>query len=110
MIIQREVTKYSIQLFGGADGNADVIGAISLSIGDAGAVLRFVRQEVPVPVNTIVTLPTGKKHYYVNYSERQLAIVIDVLRNESPVWFLYNESTNAGYLTAREEPTGEGEG
>ena len=35
--------------------------------------------------------------------------VIDLLRNEKPIYFSYSETSNLGFLRTGKEPVGEGE-
>ena len=45
----------------------------------------------------------------VYHSEDQLSNIIDVLRNEKPVYLGYSPNWKTGYITTGQEPVGEGE-
>lgn len=42
------------------------------------------------------------------YPWSYFAKVIDILRNEKPIYFGFNDSSKVGYITTQEEPVGEG--
>ncbi|MEB8329778.1 hypothetical protein OO009_10450 [Flavobacteriaceae bacterium KMM 6897] len=48
------------------------------------------------------------KLVYLNYPMSMYPNVIDLLRNEKPIYFSYSESLKMGYLRTGKEPIGEG--
>lgn len=104
-----DVTKYLVFVYGGPGGNAGVAASISLTIPNAFAFLEFYPEGTPLPPNHQTTHQSGKIIYYVSYRYEQLANVLDLLRNESPIKFLYRDDNLIAYLTTSEEPIGEGE-
>lgn len=64
--------------------------------------------------------PDGKAHppnhydaksklVYLRYPMSMYAHVIDILRNEKPIYFRYSMELNLGYIRTGKEPVGEGE-
>ena len=51
----------------------------------------------------------NSKLVYLRYPMSMYANIIDILRNEKPVYFSYSEKTNLGYIRTGKEPIGEGE-
>ncbi len=51
----------------------------------------------------------GYTNYYGRFSQRQFADSVDMLRNEKPVFFHWNESSKGVFLATGEEEVGEGE-
>lgn len=107
-----QIDTYKVFLYGGPDGNSGAAATISLGgISNAYVFLRFFPEGTSLPANsTAVNQPTGRTMYYVSYAYDQLENAIDVLRNEQPVSFFWNEKTKASYITTGNEPVGEGEG
>lgn len=50
-----------------------------------------------------------RKHFTIYYQYNRYADLIDILRNEEPLFFYYNFESNQAYLTTSDEPVGEGE-
>ncbi len=63
----------------------------------------FYNDEDNVPANSSGT----RVNLYYPYSK--LSDVLDILRNEKPVYFGFIESTKVGYVATKKEPVGEGE-
>jgi hypothetical protein len=57
------------------------------------------------------TVPENNETGRVNlhYPSTMLPVVIDVLRNEKPAYFSYDDITKAGYVSTHREPVGEEE-
>ncbi len=53
-------------------------------------------------------LDTNKDVIFLSYSIAQLHALLDILRNEKPLWLYYRTTTNAG-LSSGKEPVGEEE-
>lgn len=51
----------------------------------------------------------NSKLVYFRYPMSMYGHVIDILRNEKPIYFSYSEKTKLGYLRTGKEPVGEGE-
>ena len=61
------------------------------------------------------TLPEARQvatgYYAFYYHHHQMASIIDMLRNESPIWVYFNNENgfNNSRISTTEEPVGEGE-
>jgi len=51
----------------------------------------------------------GKKEYHVFLRAEKYPSFIDILRNESPLFFYYNMDEDLMYITTTDEPVGEAE-
>lgn len=105
-----EISTYLVFAYGGPDGNSGAASTISLGIPNAFAFLRFFPAGVVIPANKVTSHVSGKPLFYVNYRYEQFGNVVDLLRNEKPVKFFFNDATLGAYVTTAEEPIGEGEG
>ncbi|MEW6733457.1 MAG: hypothetical protein AB1489_19170 [Acidobacteriota bacterium] len=105
-----DVSNYLVFAYGGPDGNAGVDASISLGIGNAFAFLNFYPEGSLLPPNSkSIHGPTGYPIFYVRYRYAQFANIVDLLRNENPIKFFFNDTNLASYLTTSQEPVGEGE-
>ena len=104
------VSTYLVFAYGGPNGNAGASASIFLGIPNAFAFLRFYPDGVAVPANSKSMHVSGKPIFYVNYRYASFGGVVDLLRNEKPIKFLFRDDTLAAYITTGEEPVGEGEG
>jgi hypothetical protein len=83
---------------------------ISVAIPESNAYLRFYPEGTPLPTNSVDTnLLTGMPMFYVSYRYARFENVVDLLRNESPIRFYFNDANLFGYVTTAKEPVGEGE-
>lgn len=57
-----------------------------------------------LPAATVV----HNSYIYLHFNRSELHAVVDLLRNEKPVWIYYRDRDDAG-LTTEGEPVGEGE-
>ena len=58
------------------------------------------------------TLPSNNATsatFFVYFPESRLASITDLLRNEKPVYFTYDDTTKLAYIQCNMEPTGEAE-
>ena len=46
---------------------------------------------------------------YLRYSMSMYSKILDILRNEKPIYFSFSETSKLGYLRTGKEPVGEGE-
>ncbi len=49
------------------------------------------------------------KLVYLRYPLSMYANILDILRNEKPIFFSYSEKSHLGYIRTGKEPIGEGE-
>lgn len=90
------------------DSNYDGVEySIQLHLNEGEAQLRF-QSRGNTPNN--ITQKNGKNLYNVYFKSEKYYNVIDLLRNEGPLYFYYNLDTGHSYLTTGDEPVGEGEG
>ena len=105
-----DISTYLIFGYGGPDGNQGVDALISLGIPNAFASLRFFPEGATLPPNKKeIHAPTGRPMFYVSYRYAQFGNILDILRNEKPVKFFFNEINLGSYITTSDEPVGEGE-
>ena len=52
----------------------------------------------------------NSKLVYLRYSMYMYAHVIDLLRNEKPIYFSFSDVSKLGYIRTGKEPVGEGDG
>lgn len=65
------------------------------------AVINFLKQEDDLPLGDKVSLG-----YWVSFPYSQYADILDILRNEKPVYFGYVHEKKRGYIITAEEPVG----
>ena len=51
----------------------------------------------------------NSKLVYLRYPMSMYSYVLDILRNEKPIYFSFSEKTKLGYIHTGKEPVGEGE-
>jgi hypothetical protein len=51
----------------------------------------------------------GSVYYYGRFGQRQFSDSVDLLRNEEPVYFYWNDASKGVFLATSEEAVGEGE-
>jgi hypothetical protein len=79
--------------------------------GTLGAVLEFYSPEHTMPENTVTSGFPSRGYAHVFYPISSFAAVLDVLRNEKPLIFLWDDAPHPnGSIRTRGEPVGEGEG
>lgn len=101
-----EITHYSIRMYGGPDGSEAGIRAQIYLFGKGNTLdglLQFWAEGFE--------LPPSKKELFItlNFNDSTLGAVIDMLRNESPIFLIWQEALQNGWIGTHQEPTGEGE-
>jgi hypothetical protein len=97
------VTKYNYQFHGGPNGYQGNRAIVRLQNGNQSvAYVHFVPAGKPIPSDT--DTPPWIRMYL---PESQLATVIDMLRNETPISVYY--AAGSGFLLTGDEPIGESE-
>jgi hypothetical protein len=91
-------------------GFPDIYGFIRLYWeGKERATLWFYRDgAASISPNTSFTRG-GYTHYYGRFGQNQFADFVDLLRNEKPMYFHWNDTTKGVFLATGQEPVGEGE-
>ncbi len=102
-----EVSSYTVSLYL-KDG---LFGAqvVCRTLSSHSVYIRFYREGVALPPNRTYNQPSGRTQFYINLPYHQLTPVVDLLRNEKPVWFFFRDEIMDGYLTTSDEPVGEEE-
>ena len=92
------------------DGYPGVYGFITLYwAGQQRARLWFYRDSVTtIPVNMSYN-SGGHTNYYARFGQAQFRDSVDLLRNEKPVSFQWNETSKGAFLSTGAEPVGEAE-
>ena len=110
-VFSENIIKYGAFLYGGPDGNNSASATIWLRFADSStfAWLRFYPPGYSLPPNYESENSAGDPIYYVSYRASEYANVIDLLRNESPVHFHWDDETEVAYLRCGAEDVGEGE-
>ncbi len=103
-----EYEAYQVAL--NTSGFPDIYGFIRLRWGgQRRATLWFYRDSAAsVPANASFS-SGGLTMYYARFREAAFRDAVDLLRNEQPVYFQYNDTSNGAFLTTGSEPVGEGE-
>jgi len=68
--------------------------------------VNFYRGKKRIPENYY---SINSKLVYLRYPMSMYGHVLDILRNEKPVYFHFYETSNKGYIRTGKEPVGEGE-
>ena len=71
--------------------------------------LRYYRTGVELPANSCVENEDGSRMFMVSFPYEHFAAAVDLLRNETPMFFMYNKKRKTAYLATSDEPVGEGE-
>ena len=97
------IESYQVSLAARPEALSQHAGHIAcFSGGQLALICRFVRGAIPAN-----TVSAGIHYFY--YPESMFPIVLDVLRNESPVYFSWNATNCLGSITTSSEPVGEEE-
>ena len=113
MNVIREIKDYRASYYAGAKSLSGLPGSeLRASIGLFAnnrsyiGVAFFHRDQATMPDSD---RQTAHNTYEVHYTWEDFPQVIDILRNESPVYFRYNPQYKFGYISTGKEPVGEGE-
>ncbi len=100
----RQITQYDYQFHGGASGYGNNRSVLRLKDRNREvAYVHFVPEGQAIPNDTV--LSSGFIRMYM--PESALPGVIDMVRNESPIYIYY--AAGSGFLRTGDEPIGEGE-
>ncbi len=98
------IDNYTVNLLSPKPYNGRHLMNIKGSFGTA--VLWFHADDATLPDNR---KRTNQNIFDVYYHARHWAPLLDVLRNESPVYFNFSDTSNAAQVYTGNEPVGEGE-
>lgn len=102
-----DVTHYNVVINGGPNGSSGFDAAIGLVIANGAVSMRYFPEGAVIPANS-KSIVDGKPFFIVNYRYAQFAPSVDLLRNEKPVKFMFDDVTLLGNISATNEPVGEG--
>ncbi len=98
-----QITQYNYQFHGGANGYQNSRSILRLKSGNSAvAYIHFVPEGTAIPNDTEIN---GFIRMYM--PESALPGVIDMIRNESPIYIYY--AAGSGFLRTGDEPIGEEE-
>lgn len=91
-------------------GYPDISGYIKLQwSGQQRATLWFYRDSASVIPPNGSFMSGGALRYYARFPQAEFRDAVDLLRNEKPVFFHWNDTTTGAFLATGSEPVGEGE-
>jgi hypothetical protein len=99
-----EIREYEYVAFSSREKNPAQ--AVVLLHGDEGYIGTAFFGNADEPLREAAKTATGM--YTLYYRQEDLPIIVDMLRNEKPVYLIYDGASGSGISTAR-EPVGEGE-
>jgi hypothetical protein len=103
------VNRYSVKIASEASNPHSYKSVVYLDTTAGIGFLYFCPDDAQLPENSI-RMQHGRPTYYVWYHHSYLVNVIDLLRNEKPILFFFDDrSKYAGIMTSEWEPTGEEE-
>ncbi len=99
-----EIKKYEYYTFSSRDNS--LANSVILLYGDGGYIGGAFFSNSPDPLKPAEKFPSGVYGLYYHYAD--LPVIIDMLRNEKPVYLIYSDGNNSRISTSQ-EPVGEGE-
>jgi hypothetical protein len=106
-----EIKNYSVEYYAGGNSNYAFRAIVDLRRNDNSlfACLYFYRNPTAMP-NVDDQAKLGRPYAWCYFPEEDFSRVLDLLRNEKPLYFRYITGTlNMGVITTSNEPVGEGE-
>ena len=105
IIVSSEFDKYRIKYFTGFTANkmAAII-FCDLNKNSVG-ILQFIQDGHPLPVNEV----TSNGSILLNFNQRSIPEVINILQNEKPLYIHLNTHTRSGWIQTLDEEAGEEE-
>lgn len=107
-----QVKTFNVRIWGGKDGDSQE-GRSRIQLNDDTSALGFIYfydEGTVIPNDSKTTIPqTTKEQYSMHLPSAQFGNVIDLLRNESPIYFSFLSTTNHAMLITTNEAVGEGE-
>ena len=100
-----EVSTYDITIPG---GRPEEKASALLNTANANIYIKFYKEGFKFPGNFNPVIK-GRQHFYVHFYYSDYPNIIDLLRNEKPIFFFFNENTKYANISTRKEPIGEGE-
>lgn len=110
MSLSEQITTYEINYYGGSATNAKNLHRAMIKLrrqdGTLIAVAYFHRETGTIPE---FDSKNEHDHYLIHYTAADYGHVLDILRNEKPVFFQFMEHSGVGNIATSAEPVGEGE-
>lgn len=105
-----EISKYLLSTYSNGYESPALI-ALHRANGTLLAWLRFFPPESTMPRNTVSSRFPSSGYAMVSYPISSYAATVDILRNEKPVYFYYNDGSSpyGTVSTSAQEPVGEEE-
>ena len=104
--IIEEFSTYKVFLYGKKFEGQQTDYGIDITIPSGKAYFRFCKNFMK---DNHVEERNGKKYFFIYMREEKYAKWIDLLRNETPMYFFYNYTDDSCYITTSDEPVGESE-
>lgn len=101
-----EIKQYLYYVFSSRDGSAKTVMFVYGSSGAQLGYVHFRSGDEALPLPEASKLPDGKIILYYRYAD--LPVLVDMLRNEEPVYLIYVDGINSRISTLA-EAVGEGE-
>jgi len=101
--MRQQIGKYSVTIWSFNNQIAGYIGLYTANYKRI-AQITFYNDGHDVPKNS-----TSGDIVNLNFPFSKYQVVLDVLRNEDPVWLNYNDINALGTISSSKEPVGEGE-
>ncbi len=102
--ISSAIDKYKVVLYGKQAGSGDLVAFIHCYYNGRNVMsCEFYRNGSALPQNR-----NGGSRVALTYHWSHFDSVVDVLRNEKPIYFGYIDTTKVGYVSTHQEPVGEG--
>lgn len=98
-----EFKKYKVFLYA---GNGNDHASIHIPLSKGKVTLRFAKGRL---AKNSSRKSGDNVNYKVNIAADHFSDFIDILRNEKPLYFYFNNKTKLSYITTSDEPVGEGE-
>lgn len=103
--VSSPIDKYKVVLYGKDATGGDLVAFIHCYHNNKNVMsCEFYRDGSTLPENRHKGGRVG-----LTYHWSHLEAILDVLRNEKPLYFGFIESTKVGYVSTQREPTGEGD-
>lgn len=102
--VSSSIDKYKVVLYGRGAVGGDLVAFIHCYYnGNNVMTCEFYSDGSVLPENRNAGGRVGLTYHWSHFGS-----VIDVLRNEKPIYFGFIDSTKVGYISTQEEPVGEG--
>ncbi len=108
-LISSEITEYWVHFQAGPTKNDLIFPRVRIKCYNDGKFIlqaNFYPDKKRIPENYY---STNSNLVYLHYPISMYSDIIDILRNEKPIYFTYSDPTTLGFIRTGKEPIGEGE-